>query len=306
MSESVVADFVGRFFVPGTEVDGGPPTGRVVLSQRRLVLAADGHRETVPLSAVFDVAVGQVPPEMAGYFNDTVTIAYRRGDGRAVAAVEGTDTNIDRFATVLFKVLLNGTPAVTRHPAKVGGRVVDSPTERRTLDVTQGELTFVGERAGGGSAGSRTQSGESVEPFTVRLSDVVSVERSDRDLGEGRRAVISFRHIEDGTAVTSQVGIDSARLTNVLGRYIRLCYADVREELEDVELGEAETEVLVAAYSAGPHVSLATVVDIEPQRLTVLLNGLVDEGLLVDTDDGTRLTAKGQVVVGRRIESVNG
>lgn len=287
MSETVVADFVGRFFAPG--IEGDPPTGRILLSQRRLVLAADDYKETIPLSSVFDVKVGQVPPEMAGYFNDTVTVAYRTDDRRGVAAIEGNDTNIDRFATVLFKVLLNGTKALVRHPAKVGGRVVETDAHKARLDVTQGALSFEG----------------CPEPFTVDLRAVVSVERTQRDLGDGTRPVISFRHIDDGTAVTSQVGMNSGRLTNILGRYIRLRYADVKEELEDVELGEEETEVLVAAYSAGPSVSLSKVVDIEPQRLTMLLNGLIDEGLLVDTDEGTKLTAKGRVVVGQRIENVN-
>lgn len=287
MSETVVADFVGRFFAPG--IQGDPPTGRVILSQRRLVLAADGYKETIPLSSVFDVTVGQVPPEMAGYFNDTVTVAYKKDGGRAVAAIEGKDDNIGRFTTILFKVLLNGTEALTRHPAKVGGRVVDSDAHRSTLDVTQGELGFEG----------------GPEPFTVTLSNVIAVERADRDLGNGKHPVISFRHIEDGTAVTSQVGMTSGRLTNVLGRYIRLRYADVKAELEDVDPGDEEMEVLVAAYSAGPGVSLSKVVDIEPQRLTMLLNGLIDEGLLVDTDEGTKLTSKGRIIVSQRIESVN-
>lgn len=288
MSETVVADFIGQFLAPG--VEGEPARGRIILSQRRLVLAADDYKETIPLSQVFDVKVGQVPSEMAGYFNDTVTVAYKTGDSRAVAAIEGNDTNIDRFATVLFKVLLNGTKALTRHPAKVGGRVVDTEATPARLDVTQGHLTF--ERSDGDS-------------FTVDLTNVVGVERAHRDLGNGKHPVISFRHIEDGTAVTSQVGMNSGRLTNILGRYIRLRYADVQEELEDIDPSEAELEVLVAAYSAGPGVSLAKVVDIEPQRLTMLLNGLIEEGLLVDTDEGTNLTAKGRVVVGQRIESVN-
>ncbi|WP_284012684.1 CheF family chemotaxis protein [Halobaculum litoreum] len=287
MSESVVADFVGRFFAPG--VDGEPPRGRIILSQRRLVLAADGYKETIPLSKVFDVTIGQVPPEMAGYFNDTVTVAYRKGEGRAVAAIEGKGTDIDRFATILFKVLLNGTKALARHPAKVGGRVVDADTRQTRLDVTQGALTFEGDG----------------DAFTVDLANVVSVERAQRDLGNGSHPVVSFRHVEDGTAVTSEVGMTSGRLTNVLGRYVRLRYADVQAELEDLEPSEEEMEVLVAAYSAGPGVSLNKVVDIEPQRLTMLLNGLIDEDLLVDTDEGTQLTAKGRVVVGQRIESVN-
>lgn len=287
MSESVVADFVGRFFAPG--VTGEPPTGRIILSQRRLVLAADGLKETIPLSSVFDVKVGQVPPEMAGYFNDTVTVAYRVGDERRVAAIEGSDTNIDRFGTVLFKVLLNGTDVLVRHPARIGGRVTDAAPTKASLKLRHGSLTF--ERDEG--------------PFTVDLETVVSVEREDRDLGNGPRPVVTFRHIEDGTAATSEVGISSGRKTNLLGRYIRLRYADVQEELADVSLDEDELEVLVALYSAGEGVSLSSIVDIEPQRLTMLLNGLAEEGIVVDTDTGTKLTAKGRVVVGQRIESVN-
>lgn len=287
MSESVVADFVGRFFATG--VTGDPPTGRIILSQRRLVLASDGLKETVPLSSVFDVKVGQVPPEMAGYFNDTVTLAYRAGDERRIAAIEGSDTNIDRFATVLFKVLLNGTDVLVRHPARVGGRVTDAAPEPASLKLRHGTLTF--------ERGS--------EPFTVDLETVVAVERSDRDLGNGPQPVVTFRHIGDGTAVTSEVAIGSGRETNLLGRYIRLRYADVQEELADVSLSEDELEVLVALYSAGEGVSLSAIVDIEPQQLTMLLNGLTEEGMVVDTETGTKLTAKGRVVVGQRLESVN-
>ncbi|QLG60759.1 CheF family chemotaxis protein [Halorarum salinum] len=287
MSESVVADFVGRFFAAG--VAGEPPTGRILLSERRLVLATDDLRETVPLSSVFDVKVGQVPPEMAPYFDDTVTLAYRVDDERRVAAVEGSDTNIDRFATVLFKVLLNETPALVRHPARRGGRVTDASSERASLRLEHGKLTFVRE----------------TDPFTVDLETVVAVEREDRDLGNGPRPVVTFRHIDDGTAVTSEVGIGSGRKTNLLGRYIRLRYADVKEELEDVSLGEDELEVLVSLYSAGEGVSLSAIVDIDPQRLTMLLNGLAEQGIVVDTETGTELTAKGRVVVGQRLESVN-
>lgn len=287
MSESVVADFIGRFFAPG--VTGEPPTGRIILSQRRLVLAADGLKETIPLSSVFDAKLGQVPPEMAGYFNDTVTVAYRIGDEHRVAAIEGSGANIDRFGTVLFKVLLNGTDVLVRHPARIGGRVTDASPSRATLKLQHGSLTFEREDS----------------PFTVDLGAVVSVERADRDLGNGPHPVVTFRHIDEGTAVTSEVGIDSARKTNLLGRYIRLRYADVQEELADVSLDGDELEVLVALYSAGESASLSAVVDVEPQRLTMLLNGLAAEGIVVDTDGGTKLTAKGRVVVGQRLESVN-
>ncbi|ESP89562.1 CheF family chemotaxis protein [Candidatus Halobonum tyrrellensis] len=287
MTESVVADFVGRFVPPG----GGnePSSGRIVLSQRRLVLAADDDRVTIPLSAVFDVTVKQVPPQVTGYFNDTVTVAYRDDDTRRLVAIEGSNDNIDRFVTVLFKVLLNGTTVRLHHPAKVGGRVTDATTSQATLSLSMGSIAF----------------DRDDETVSVDLDDVIAVEREERDFGNGARPVVSFRHVADGRAVTSEVGLPSGRKTNLLGRYIRLRYADAKAELEEFDPNEAELEVLVALYTAGSDVSLPAVVDIDPQRLTMLLNGLADEGVVVDTVDGTELTPKGRIVVGQRLESVN-
>ena len=287
MSESVVADFVGRFVPPG----GGnePSSGRIVLSQRRLVLAAGDDRVTVPLSSVFDVTVEQVPPQVAGYFNDTVTVAYRDGGARRLAAIEGSDDDVDRFVTVLFKVLLTGTTVRLRHPARIGGRVTDAPPSRARLKLSLGSLSF----------------GRESGTVSVDLDDVIAVEREERDLGDGPRPVVAFRHLADGRAVTSEVGLPSDRETNLLGRYVRLRYAEARADLESFEPNEAEMEVLVALYTAGGDVSLPSVVDIDPQQLTMLLNGLADEGVVVDTADGTELTPKGRIAVGQRIESVN-
>ena len=60
MSESVVADFVGTFNSEAS-VRQEPVKGRILLSERRLVLAADEGKVTIPLSSIFDVSVGTVP-----------------------------------------------------------------------------------------------------------------------------------------------------------------------------------------------------------------------------------------------------
>ncbi len=77
MEESVVADFTGRLYAPGVD-DADPVRGRVLLSQRRLVLATADSRTTIPLSTVFDVVVGTVPGDLRSFFSDSVTLAYDR------------------------------------------------------------------------------------------------------------------------------------------------------------------------------------------------------------------------------------
>ena len=286
MSESVVADFPGWFY--SHQVAGEPPKGRIVLGKSQLVVAADDVRENIPTAEIFDVKLGDVPDELRPYFNDTVTVAYRDGDTRRVVAIEGEDKHIERFSTVLFKVLLNGTPTLLRHPARKGGRVTDVDPVKSKLSIEWEEIGFT------------TSDGR----VSIDLDDVIGVDRSERDLGYGRHPVVNFRHLADNEAVMTEAGIESSRKTNLLGRYVRMRYSDVAEELAETTITDEEEEILVALYTA-PEVSLSKVVEFNPQRLTMVLRGLREKGLIADTNEETTLTMKGKVVAGNRIEQVN-
>ncbi|AQL43083.1 hypothetical protein BV210_10320 [Halorientalis sp. IM1011] len=288
MSESVIADFVGKFNASASE-RGQPATGRILLSQKRLVLAADAGKTTIPLSAIFDVAVGHVPQDLGKFFDSTVTIAFRKGDHRHVAAVEADDDKIEKFSTVLFKALLNGTTMTVKHPARLGGRVTDAAFHPAKLYLKPQMVRFKGPDS----------------TFTVDLSTVTEFERSQREIDGKRREVLSVRHMQDGQAMTSLAAVDSGRKMSILGRYLRLEYSDIVADLEDISLSEAETELLVAVYSTGPGVSLANVVDVEPSQVELLLGDLRSEGLIADGQEETELTAKGRIVVSDKLEDVN-
>jgi helix-turn-helix protein len=287
MSESVVADFTGRFYTH--EVANAPPQGRVLLSNRRLVLAADSVKETIPTRDIFDVQVGEVPDKLKMYFNDTVTVAYQDGNKRRMVAIESEGGHIEKFNTILFKILLNGTKTHLRHPARRGGRVTNVDAEVAKLKVSQGTVGF--ER-------------QDAPVVSIDLDQVIGVERSKREFSTGTHPVVSFRHLDGGVAVTTEAGIQSSRRTNLLGRYVRMRYSDLTSELQDVTVSQEEEEVLVAVYSA-PGVSLSKVVEFEPQRLTMVLRSLREKGLIAETREETKLTMKGQIVAGDRLEDVN-
>lgn len=288
MSESVVADFLGRFHTP--EVDTPHPvSGRVLLSQRRLVLAGSGEKTTVPLSTVFDVVVGTVPAKLQEFFNDTVTVAYRDGRGKQLAVVEAESETMERFRSVLFKALLRDVTVTVRNPARVGGRVTDAEPEEARVKLAAGKLGFVG----------------CSTPFQVDLSAVIHVERDERAMGDQVRPVISFRHMPDGRAVTSDVAIEDGAKRNVLGRYIRLEYKSVVEALDEIEPTDEELEALVTLYSAGAGVHLGDLINVEASQLTMVLNSLAEDGLIVDGAGETKLTPRGHALVSRRLEQVN-
>jgi len=104
--------------------------------------------------------------------------------------------------------------------------------------------------------------------------------------------------------VTTELALDSGRKMNLLGRFIRLRYTHLKQELKDISLTTDEVEALVAIYSSGPEASLAAVLGIDASRVTMLLNSLVDEGLVEDSD-GVTLTKLGRAAVSEHIEDVN-
>jgi hypothetical protein len=87
--ESAVADFVGRFARnPKTGITDEPETARVVMSRKRLVIAAE-DRITIPLPSVVDVVVGNVPPNLRDLFDSTITVGYRVDDSVETVLIEG-------------------------------------------------------------------------------------------------------------------------------------------------------------------------------------------------------------------------
>ncbi|PSP66698.1 hypothetical protein BRC79_07290 [Halobacteriales archaeon QH_8_67_27] len=288
MSESVIADFVAAFNSEAS-ARAEPAKGRILLSEKRLVLAGDEGKVTVPLSSIFDISVGQVPDDLGDFFSSTVTVAFERNGDRMVAAVEADDDKIEKFTTVLFKTVLNGTDVTVKHPASVGGRVTDAPFAPAKLYLKPGSVRF-------------KRSDDTVD---IDLSTVSEFNRVAREIDGTEQPVLAVRHLDDGQASLSLAAMDSPREMSILGRYLRMEYSELISDLEDVTLSEEQVELLVAIYSTGPSVSLANVLDVETSQLTMVLNDLRSDELVVDAGDGPKLTPKGRVVVSKHLEDVN-
>lgn len=291
MSESVIADFVGKF---NSEVAsrGDPIKGRVVLSQKRLVLAAsENDKLTIPLESIFDIAIGQVPPDLGDFFDSTVTVAFERNGRRLIAAVEADSEKIEKFGTVLFKAVINGTETSVKERARVGGRVTDESFQTARLFLTAGTVEF---RRDGGA-------------FTVDLKTVSDFERNTREIGGAKRPVLTVRHMKGGTAMTTQAALASGRKMSILGRYLRREYSELMEELRNVDLTKDKKEVLVAMYSTGDMdgMPLASILGKDSSQVSMILQDLSEDGLIQDGADGPTLTPTGKVVASRHLEDVN-
>lgn len=288
MPESTIADFVARF-LPDSNRGAEPTKGRVVLSQKRLVLASGEGRTTIPLGDVFDVVVGHVPVGLTDFFDDTVAIAYVRGEERVTAIVEADGETITRFRTVLFKALLQGASVSVRHPAQVGGRRTGAAARTGELRLEEAAVRLAGLD----------------EPVRIELSAVTYFRRIERTIDGESRPALEVQFTESGRTVTSEIVMNTPRRMNLLGRYLRLEYSNLAAEIRDLDLPEREIEILTAVYSGAGRGSLSGVLDVEPSSVTMLLNSLEEKRLIASTDDGTRLTSLGRMAVSDRVEDVN-
>lgn len=288
MSESVIADFVGSF-VAEEHGHAEPVQGRIILSQKRLVAVDDEGTLTIPLSAVFDLVVGSVPQELRGFFRDSITVAYRRGETRYVLVVESETDTIDRFTSVMFKVHLNGLEATVRHPVRVGGRETDAPARTARLRLDAGSVSFAADE----------------DRFAIDIATVSDFQKTRRALDGEQRDLIAVRHMPAENALLTFVSLPTTRLMNLLGRYLRIEYDEMMQELEEIELTEEQIEVLLGIYSAGESAALGSLLEMDPSHLTMVLNTLESEGLVVAAADATRLTPTGRTVVNSRLEEVN-
>lgn len=288
MEESLVADFTGR--VHTHDIGGSKPVpGRILLSQRRLVLASEDGRTTITLQNVFDVAVGTVPNDLQSFFSDTVTVAYVDGDAKRTAVIEGEPEPMAQFQRILFKALLGGVSVRVRSPAKTGGRVVEGNDRTAAVSLGDGEISFV----------------DCEDPFTIDLSTVSDFERDERTINGTTRPTLSITHVPESGSITSLVSVPSQRTLSVLGRYIKLEYAEVMDDVRELDLNEEQLEILVSLYSAGGEASISSIVTDDATEATLILDTLREDGLVADGEAATTLTPKGRMVVSTYLETVN-
>jgi len=291
MSESIIADFVGKF---NAEVltRAEPVKGRVLLSQKRLVLAArEDDKLTIPLSSIFDIAVGHIPPDLGDFFDSTVTVAFERGNSRHVAVVEADDDKISKFSTVLFKAILNGTETTVKERARVGGRVTSEEYTTAKLFLKPGTVEF---RKPDGS-------------FEVSLKTVTDFQRSTREIAGSNRPALNFRHMKDGTADHHRgrhgLAAEDGHPRPVPPPGVQRPHAgDQGRRTHLGQDGDPRRHVLDGRPRRD---AAANIVSAEASEVTMLLQDLEEDGLLQDSADGPTLTPTGEVVASRHLEDVN-
>lgn len=281
MSESVIAEFPARVVCKSRDLDG-PIDVRVRLDRTHLTIQTDEHELSAPVSAVFDVTRDRPPlPAEDEFDGPMLTVAFHRGLESEVVFFEGDPDHLDRFRYLLFKVVLDGTDVVVRHPAEIGGRATGTSPQRGTV--------FLGRRA--------VEFADLDLPFEIDLESIVDFTTRNREV-EGREfPVVAIEFVRNASAIISEVALGPSRKFNLFGRFLRTEYASVREALSAIDLSATDEAVLRRLYSVGGQTGVRTLLGDRDRSSLRTIESLRDRRLVEGEDGQIALTPRGWILV---------
>ena len=227
--ERKLTDTRGKFTLvvkDGRELNDAEWTGgRILLSNRRLILAGSNGKRTVPLKQIRSLEgrtdVNQLVAKVSGY----VSLQLSTDDVLLVSAEDP-----ESFERMLYRALLDRQVVLARHPAVEGGVVTDAEWNKARLKIEDGAVDIA------------IADGSFVE---IDLDDIGSMAANERSVKDEKRRVLEVEHSQEGTSVQTYIS-GSARRCAILESLLRK--GESRSEI-GVDLTEKQNEVLMALYS---------------------------------------------------------
>jgi len=246
-------------------------TGRVLLSNQRLVLVSNAGKRTLKLSRLGSltdrVDVNQAATQTSNY----LTLRYDDD----VILLQPADP--EAFETALYKALLDHGTFLVRHPAVEGGVVRDTDWQKARATVEDDAV------------GLAVADGSFVE---VELDDIGTIDTAERTVVEDKRTVIEVEHTEDETSVQTYVSGDARRCLHLEG----LLRKGESRTKANIDLSAEEKEVLMALYSGVSPFEIGDFVDLPVERVEEIYEDLIELEVLeeVRVRREVGLTARGR------------
>ncbi len=242
---------------------------RLVVTDRRLVIAGGDDRRTVPHARVELLDEASVPEGVDPGGATPVRI------GESVLLIDAPDVSFERE---YCRAALHGTVILARHPTVVGGVVreeADWSKARFAFEDDVVRLAFPDDRSA-----------------RIEVADVGTVETDRRTVLGEERTVLAVEHTRGERSVETHLS-GTERHTRALSS---LFESVVQARDDDYELDELESQVLMALYSGVSPFEMAEFVgvgvdEVEEIYQRLLAVGAVDE---VRTRTEVALNAQGR------------
>ena len=258
-SEQKLADVTGKFtqvMRDGQKMsDTNWTNGRIVLSNKRLVIASNSGKQTIPLPEIKSIKGRYDVNQTVAKVSDYISI-NSGGDVHLVSMGE-----VDEFELQLQKAILDGEILLIKHPAVKGGVVQDTDWSKARVKIDTGVANFAVEN------GSFVQ---------IEVDDVGTVNSEERTVLSKERPVIEAEHTEDGSSVQTYLSGGSQNcsvLKSVLDR-------GAEKNASQIDLSGKEEEVLMAIYSGVSPFEVPEFLDIDTDEVEEIYERLIELDVL--------------------------
>lgn len=258
-SERKLLDTTGRFtqvIKDGKKLgDIGWADGRILLSNRRLVLAGAEGKRTIQIPKI-DTIEGRYDVNQAiAQVRDYVSVRT----GRDVFLVSTGES--ESFERTLHKTIIDGRIVLVRHPAIEGGVVQDVGWNKARVKLDEEAVNLA------------VEDGTYVR---IEIDDIGTVERDERAVKSAERPVLEAEHTEEGTSVETYLSGNEKHcsvLESVLKR-------GAERNASSIDLGTDEKEVLMALYSGVSSFEVPEFLDMDPDDVEGIYERLVELDVL--------------------------
>lgn len=258
--EQKLLDSNGKFvqiIQDGEELkDKGWTNGRILLSNKRIILATGDGKRQIPIGKISSVegrhdanrAIAQVDRYVSVRFDDDVYLISTR------------ETEV--FEHTLHKTILNGDIILIKHPAIEGGVVQDTEWQKARIKLDEGVINFA------------VKDGSFIQ---VEIDDVGSIEQKVKTVKSKERGVIEASHTEDdGTAVETYIS-GSKKQCSVINSVLN---KGAEKHSSSIDIGPEEQEVLMALYSGVSPFEVPGFLDMEADTVEEIYDELIDLDVL--------------------------
>ncbi|WP_380675612.1 CheF family chemotaxis protein [Salinigranum sp. GCM10025319] len=275
--EHKLSDTHGRFLRAernGRELqDATWTSGRILLSNRRLILAGSSGKRTFPLSAIEGIEgrydVNQDVASVSNY------LALRIPNGVVLVAPK----EYEEFEQDFYGAVLNEGTFLARHPAVEGGVVQHTEWERSRLKIEEEAVSMA------------TVSGTFVE---IRLDDIGDITTGRRTIIDEDRLVLEVEHSDEDTSVQTYIS-GSDRQMSFLESLLR---KGEEQSETSLELSKTDKQVLTALYSGVSPFDIPSFLDLDVEEVEELYVRLIDHNVLdeVRIRHEVKLNARGRSI----------
>ncbi|AKH97843.1 CheF family chemotaxis protein [Halanaeroarchaeum sulfurireducens] len=232
-SEYKIEDAKGKFLQAvkqGRKLQDADWTpGRIILSNKRIILLSNDGKRTIPLSKIASLSGRYDVNQTVAKVSDYISLSLETES--VILLSLGSDT--EAFEFQLFGAMLDQEEVRVKHPAVEGGVVQDTDYERARVKVSDGEEKELNVALSSGSF------------VPIDLDDVGSVDTGKQNVDGQSQPILKVEHSQEGTSVQSYFAGESHAMAVLESLFKR----GVEQTQGSVDLSETEKRVLMGLYS---------------------------------------------------------